>query len=89
MKRVFSTLLMSFMFLAVQAQIHTPVKWKIKLEDSGKPEKEIVFERVEFSFNRKNITMTDAGVVAGESDDQTAADSLSACAGYRFFIGFG
>lgn len=174
MKRVFSTLLMSFMFLAVQAQIHTPVKWKIKLEDSGKPEKEIVFtavadkgwhlydmnlpaggpvstsityetmkgaelvgkvvssvaptsvydelfamnlrwysgtvtftqkikvtdakafklagelefmacndetclppERVEFSFNRKNITMTDAGVVAGESDDQVAADSLS------------
>lgn len=174
MKRVFSTLLMSFMFLAMQAQIHTPVKWKIKLEDSGKPEKEIVFtavadkgwhlydmnlpaggpvstsityetmkgaelvgkvvssvaptsvydelfamnlrwysgtvtftqkikvtdakafklagelefmacndetclppERVEFSFNRKNITMTDAGVVAGESDDQTAADSLS------------
>ena len=178
MKRVFSTLLMSFMFLAVQAQIHTPVKWKIKLEDSGKPEKEIVFtavadkgwhlydmnlpaggpvstsityetmkgaelvgkvvssvaptsvydelfamnlrwysgtvtftqkikvtdakafklagelefmacndetclppERVEFSFNRKNITMTDAGVVAGESDDQTAADSLSLAQG--------
>ena len=178
MKRVFSTLLMSFMFLAVQAQIHTPVKWKIKLEDSGKPEKEIVFtavadkgwhlydmnlpaggpvstsityetmkgaelvgkvvssvaptsvydelfamnlrwysgtvtftqkikvtdakafklagelefmacndetclppERVEFSFNRKNITMTDAGVVAGESDDPTAADSLSLAQG--------
>ena len=178
MKRVFSTLLMSFMFLAVQAQIHTPVKWKIKLEDSGKPEKEIVFtavadkgwhlydmnlpaggpvstsityetmkgaelvgkvvssvaptsvydelfamnlrwysgtvtftqkikvtdakafklagelefmacndetclppERVEFSFNRKNITMTDAGVVAGESDDQSAADSLSLAQG--------
>ena len=178
MKRVFSTLLMSFMFLAMQAQIHTPVKWKIKLEDSGKPEKEIVFtavadkgwhlydmnlpaggpvstsityetmkgaelvgkvvssvaptsvydelfamnlrwysgtvtftqkikvtdakafklagelefmacndetclppERVEFSFNRKNITMTDAGVVAGESDDQAAADSLSLAQG--------
>lgn len=178
MKRVFSTLLMSFMFLAVQAQIHTPVKWKIKLEDSGKPEKEIVFtavadkgwhlydmnlpaggpvstsityetmkgaelvgkvvssvaptsvydelfamnlrwysgtvtftqkikvtdakafklagelefmacndetclppERVEFSFNRKNITMTDAGVVAGESDDPAAADSLSLAQG--------
>lgn len=178
MKRVFSTLLMSFMFLAVQAQIHTPVKWKIKLEDSGKPEKEIVFtavadkgwhlydmnlpaggpvstsityetmkgaelvgkvvssvaptsvydelfamnlrwysgtvtftqkikvtdakafklagelefmacndetclppERVEFSFNRKHITMTDAGVVAGESDDQAAADSLSLAQG--------
>ncbi|MFV0272032.1 MAG: cytochrome c biogenesis protein CcdA [Macellibacteroides fermentans] len=178
MKRVFSTLLMSFMFLAMQAQIHTPVKWKIKLEDSGKPEKEIVFtavadkgwhlydmnlpaggpvstsityetmkgaelvgkvvpsvaptsvydelfamnlrwysgtvtftqkikvtdakafklvgelefmacndetclppERVEFSFNRKHITMTDAGVVAGEDDDQAAADSLSLALG--------
>lgn len=178
MKRVFSTLLMSFMFLAMQAQIHTPVKWKIKLEDSGKPEKEIVFtavadkgwhlydmnlpaggpvstsityetmkgaelvgkvvpsvaptsvydelfamnlrwysgtvtftqkikvtdakafklagelefmacndetclppERVEFSFNRKHITMTDAGVVAGEGDDQAAADSLSLALG--------
>lgn len=32
-----------FVALAVQAQIHTPVKWKIKLEDSGTPEKEIVF----------------------------------------------
>lgn len=178
MKRVFSTLLMSFMFLAMQAQIHTPVKWKIKLEDSGKPEKEIVFtavadkgwhlydmnlpaggpvstsityetmkgaelvgkvvpsvaptsvydelfamnlrwysgtvtftqkikvtdakafklagelefmacndetclppERVEFSFNRKHITMTDAGVVAGDGDDQAAADSLSLALG--------
>ncbi|NYI49077.1 protein-disulfide reductase DsbD family protein [Macellibacteroides fermentans] len=178
MKRVFSTLLMSFMFLAVQAQIHTPVKWKIKLEDSGKPEKEIVFtavadkgwhlydmnlpaggpvstsityetmkgaelvgkavssvaptsvydelfamnlrwysgtvtftqkikvtdakafklagelefmacndetclppERVEFSFNRKNITMTDAPVVAVESNDQAAADSLAIAQG--------
>jgi len=38
-------------------------------------------ERVEFSFNRKNITMTDAGVVAGESDDQTVADSLSLAQG--------
>ena len=38
-------------------------------------------ERVEFSFNRKNITMTDAGVVAGESDDQAAADSLSLALG--------
>jgi thiol:disulfide interchange protein DsbD len=38
-------------------------------------------ERVEFSFNRKNITMTDAGVVAGESDDPAAADSLSLAQG--------
>lgn len=46
MKRVVIALLMTFVVLVAQAQIHTPVKWKIKLEDSGKPEKEIVFTAV-------------------------------------------
>lgn len=32
-----------FVTLAVQAQIHQPVKWKIKLEDSKTAEKEVVF----------------------------------------------
>lgn len=43
MKKLFSTLLLVFVTLAVQAQIHQPVKWKIKLEDSQSAEKEIVF----------------------------------------------
>ncbi|RHJ86651.1 protein-disulfide reductase DsbD [Parabacteroides sp. AM08-6] len=43
MKKLFSTLMLALVTLAVQAQIHTPVKWKINLEDSGKAEKEIVF----------------------------------------------
>ncbi|MEG1543281.1 MAG: cytochrome c biogenesis protein CcdA [Tannerellaceae bacterium] len=43
MKKIFSMLMLAFIALAVQAQIHTPVKWKIKLEDAGTPEKEIVF----------------------------------------------
>lgn len=43
MKKLLSTLWLVCVALAVQAQIHTPVKWNIKLEDSGSPEKEIVF----------------------------------------------
>lgn len=43
MKRFFGLLLLTLVALTAQAQIHTPVKWKIKLEDTGKPEKEIVF----------------------------------------------
>lgn len=43
MKKLVSTMLLVLMALAVQAQILTPVKWKIKLEDSGTPEKDIVF----------------------------------------------
>lgn len=39
MKKLFSILLLVFVTLAVQAQIHQPVKWKIKLEDSKTAEK--------------------------------------------------
>ncbi|WP_288205581.1 cytochrome c biogenesis protein CcdA [uncultured Parabacteroides sp.] len=43
MKKLFSVFLLVFVTLAVQAQIHQPVKWKIKLEDSKTAEKEVVF----------------------------------------------
>lgn len=43
MKKLFNTLLLALIALAVQAQIHTPVKWKIKLDDSGTADKAIVF----------------------------------------------
>ena len=43
MKKLFSIFLLVFVTLAVQAHIHQPVKWKIKLEDSKTAEKEIVF----------------------------------------------
>lgn len=43
MRKLFGTFMLVLVALAVQAQIHTPVKWKIKLEDKGSPEKEIVF----------------------------------------------
>lgn len=43
MKKFLSTLMLVLVTLAVQAQILNPVKWKFQLEDSGSPEKEIVF----------------------------------------------
>lgn len=43
MKKFLSTLMLVWVTLAVQAQILNPVKWKFQLEDSGTPEKEIVF----------------------------------------------
>ena len=44
MKRIFTTLTLAFIVLVTQAQILTPVKWKIKIDDkNGAAEKEIVF----------------------------------------------
>lgn len=43
MKKLFSTLLLFFTVLTLNAQILQPVKWKIHLEDKGTAEKEIVF----------------------------------------------
>lgn len=44
MKKLISSIMLALIALAVQAQILTPVKWKIKLDDKGgAPEKEIVF----------------------------------------------
>lgn len=43
MKKLFGTLVLVIIALTVQAQIHTPVKWKIKIDDSGAAEKAILF----------------------------------------------
>ena len=43
MKKIVPIFLLTIVAVVVQAQIRVPVKWKIKLEDSGTPEKEIVF----------------------------------------------
>ena len=44
MKRITYICLLALMALVVQAQILTPVKWKIKLDDkNGAAEKELVF----------------------------------------------
>lgn len=44
MKKLISSIMLALIALVAQAQILTPVKWKIKLDDKGSaPEKEIVF----------------------------------------------
>jgi len=43
MKKFVPIFLLTIVAVVVQAQIRVPVKWKIKLEDPGTPEKEIVF----------------------------------------------
>ncbi|WP_085535114.1 protein-disulfide reductase DsbD family protein [Massilibacteroides vaginae] len=43
MKKIHSILLLLVFTLSVQAQIFTPAKWDIRLEQSGSPEKEVVF----------------------------------------------
>lgn len=44
MKKLISSIMLALIALVAQAQILTPVKWKIKLDDKGgAPEKEIVF----------------------------------------------
>lgn len=44
MKKLISSIMLALIALVTQAQILTPVKWKIKLDDKGgAPEKEIVF----------------------------------------------
>ena len=44
MKKLISSIMLALIALVVQAQILTPVKWKIKLDDKGgAPEQEIVF----------------------------------------------
>ena len=44
MKKLISSIMLALIALVAQAQILTPVKWKIKLDDEGgAPEKEIVF----------------------------------------------
>lgn len=44
MKKLISSIMLALIVLVAQAQILTPVKWKIKLDDKGgAPEKEIVF----------------------------------------------
>lgn len=43
MKRIISIWILLFVVIAAQAQILTPVKWKIELDDTGAAEKAIVF----------------------------------------------
>lgn len=65
MKKLFSILLLVFVTLAVQAQIHQPVKWKIKLENSKTAEKEIVFTAtIEKGWHLYDMNLPEGGPVS-------------------------
>lgn len=65
MKKLFSILLLVFVTLVVQAQIHQPVKWKIKLEDSKTAEKEIVFTAtIEKGWHLYDMNLPEGGPVS-------------------------
>ena len=65
MKKLFSILLLVFATLVVQAQIHQPVKWKIKLEDSKTAEKEIVFTAtIEKGWHLYDMNLPEGGPVS-------------------------
>ena len=65
MKKLFSISLLVFVTLAVQAQIHQPVKWKIKLEDSKTAEKEIVFTAtIEKGWHLYDMNLPEGGPVS-------------------------
>lgn len=65
MKKLFSAVLLLIVALTVQAQILTPVKWKIKLEDSGSAEKEVVFTaNIEKGWHLYDQDLPDGGPVS-------------------------
>ncbi len=72
MKKLFSILLLVFVTLAVQAQIHQPVKWKIKLEDSKTAEKEIVFTAtIEKGWHLYDMNLPEGGPVSTSFNFET------------------
>lgn len=65
MKKLISTCMLALLAIALQAQILTPVKWKIKLEDAGKPEKEIVFTAtLEKGWHLYDMNLPEGGPVS-------------------------
>lgn len=65
MKKLVSTCMLALLAIALQAQILTPVKWKIKLEDSGTPEKAIVFTAaLEKGWHLYDMNLPDGGPVS-------------------------
>lgn len=65
MKKLFSILWLVFATLALQAQIHQPVKWEIKLKDSQTAEKEIVFTAtIEKGWHLYDMNLPEGGPVS-------------------------
>lgn len=65
MKKLVSTCMLAVLAIALQAQILTPVKWKIKLEDPGTVEKAIVFTAtLEKGWHLYDMNLPEGGPVS-------------------------
>lgn len=65
MKKLVSTCMLALLAIALQAQILTPVKWKIKLEDPGTAEKAIVFTAtLEKGWHLYDMNLPEGGPVS-------------------------
>ncbi|OAV68302.1 Thiol:disulfide interchange protein DsbD precursor [Bacteroidales bacterium Barb4] len=74
MKRIITLFLLAAAVLSVQAQIMTPVKWKIRLEDTGAPEKAVVFAAVcDEGWHLYDMNLPEGGPVSTSFDFETVA----------------
>ncbi|OAV69317.1 Thiol:disulfide interchange protein DsbD precursor [Bacteroidales bacterium Barb6XT] len=72
MKRIITLFLLAAVVLSVQAQIMTPVKWKIRLEDTGTPEKAVVFAAVcDEGWHLYDMNLPEGGPVSTSFDFET------------------
>ena len=65
MKKFVTLLMLTFLALAVQAQILTPVKWNIKLEDSNSAEKTLVFSaKLDAGWHLYDMNLPEGGPIS-------------------------
>ena len=65
MKKLVTLLMLTFLALAVQAQILTPVKWNIKLEDSESAEKTLIFSaKLDAGWHLYDMNLPEGGPIS-------------------------
>ena len=65
MKKFVTLLMLTFLALAVQAQILTPVKWNIKLEDSDSAEKTLVVsDKLDAGWHLYDMNLPEGGPIS-------------------------
>ena len=65
MKKLVTLLMFTLLALAVQAQILTPVKWNIKLEDSESAEKTLIFSaKLDAGWHLYDMNLPEGGPIS-------------------------
>ena len=75
MKKFLNIIILSILTLAAQAQIFESVKWKINLEDTGTPDKAIVFTATcEPGWHLYDMNLPEGGPVCAKQQSQRPSD---------------